>query len=890
MAEVEFNGSQGTVPDFALEDTQEKILATLKKAFNLDQKDILNAQKALQNDNKNSKAQLEAFKDLGKDIQAAVDGKGTFFGSLTSGVTATAGVLGTLGKAGGALATGIIGLGSAVSAGIISLTKGFGDDLKNAGLAESGAAFGSLGKELNVVIPGMMSLGLSIDQAAGVINDFRSAMTLTSGTAIQGVINEFQNLTNGGAAYGRTISENIEYLSEELEYRARQGFIDDRNRAQAAADAKEIMDSQINASKLLGKSVDEIANGVKDLFSGDIDIAASLATLGPEVEKELRKTFQTFEGAGLPKSFQAGLAKMLTDPIMLGSQEARDAFNAISVLPDGMGDKVQSQIETLRAAMEMPEGADRTNAIAQANKDLEHSMLEMGSNISKLSQTEKEALFIQGQSIPFLRDLLASQRGFAAAFENYNDSTNNELNKSLENSVQFDNQITMLRNTFGVLVASVKSGIAPALEMFTKALGSMADSESPISKFRVRLEDISKKIIDRFQAIFGMTTDQEKNTNVVNSLLEKLGNFVAYTADSLMGFVESLMANDGVSFVDKIMNFFLNDIVYPLGNAISQWWQGVDLWDLLFGDSDKELVGEASQRVDKINNPVNPNIVVSEEEKSSKLMNAVANIVETSRDRGYEADKLAGMIKEAGVELQDLTGEHMLELFPDPADLQKAITEVYANDSEALYNATKKIVDYTNAEAENYEKGPNWLLRSNDKRKALADEQRAVAQDFLSAIEEKTPEEKTTQPAIPREEIVKEQKPEQTTQPTDPTSPSIDKKLANLKSAQGQFLSQQMEGELGRQPTQSPSNSIITSMPTDESTENADSDNLTKKQESDGASDITGANSNGSLTNKEFAKMIGQEISTQLIPALQNIDKNTKKGASATSAVAANTQ
>jgi len=541
---------------------------------------------------------------------------------------------------------------------------------------------------------------------------------------------------------------------------------------------------------------------------------------------------------------------MLTDPIMLGSQEARDAFNAISVLPDGMGDKVQSQIETLRAAMEMPEGADRTNAIAQANKDLEHSMLEMGSNISKLSQTEKEALFIQGQSIPFLRDLLASQRGFAAAFENYNDSTNNELNKSLENSVQFDNQITMLRNTFGVLVASVKSGMSPALEMFTNALGSMADSESPISKFRVRLEDISKKIIDRFQAIFGMTTDQEKNTNVVNSLLEKLGNFVAYTADSLMGFVESLMANDGVSFVNKIMNFFLNDIVYPLGSAISQWWQGVDLWDLLFGDSDKELVGEASQRVDKINNPVNPNIVVSEEEKSSKLMGAVANIVETSRDRGYEADKLAGMIKEAGVELQDLTGEHMLELFPDPADLQKAITEVYANDSEALYNATKKIVDYTNAEAENYEKGPNWLLRSDDKRKALADEQRAVAQDFLSAI----PLEEVT--------VMAQKRPE-----------SIDK-----------------NEELGKQPTQSASNSIMTNISTDESTQNADPDSLTKKQEADATSDITGGNSNGSLTNKEFAKMIGQEISIQLVPALQNIDKNTKKGASASSAVAANTQ
>ena len=431
MAEVEFNGSSGNIPDFALEDTQQKILTALKKQFKLDEKDIANAQKALKNDDKNTKAQLDALKDLGSDIKEAVDGKGTFFGSLSSGVSKTASVLGTLGKVGGGLASGLIGLGSAVSVGVLNLTKGFGDDLKNAGLAESGAAFGSLGKELTTVVPGMMTLGLSVEQAAGAVNDFRGSMTATSGAAIQGVITEFQKLTNGGAAYGRTISENIEYLSEEIEYRTRQGFITDRNAGQAAKQAQEMMDSQISASKLLGKSVDEIANGVKDLFSGDLDIAAALANLGPDVEQELRKTFQTFEGAGLPKEFQAGLAKMITDPIMLGSQEAKDAFNALSVLPDDMGNKVKSQVENLRSALDMPEGTERQEAIAAANKNLEHSMLEMGSNISNLSKTEKEALFIQGNSIPFLKDLLSSQRGLAIAYENFNDKNKTELNISI---------------------------------------------------------------------------------------------------------------------------------------------------------------------------------------------------------------------------------------------------------------------------------------------------------------------------------------------------------------------------------------------------------------------------------------------------------------------------
>ena len=71
MAEVEFNGSSGNIPDFALEDTQQKILTALKKQFKLDEKDIANAQKALRNDDKNAKAQLNALKDLGSDIRDA---------------------------------------------------------------------------------------------------------------------------------------------------------------------------------------------------------------------------------------------------------------------------------------------------------------------------------------------------------------------------------------------------------------------------------------------------------------------------------------------------------------------------------------------------------------------------------------------------------------------------------------------------------------------------------------------------------------------------------------------------------------------------------------------------------------------------------------------------
>jgi hypothetical protein len=547
-----------------------------------------------------------------------------------------------------------------------------------------------------------MTFGLSVSEAGSAIQNFRTSMTMVSGSAIKDVIGTFQQITNGGAKYGRTISENIEFLSDEIEYRARLGFIDQANSKRAAQDAQEIMDSQINASKLLGKSVDEIANGVKDLFTGDIDIMASLATLGDKVEKELRKTFQTFEGAGLPKEFQAGLAKMLTDPIMLGSEEAKNAFNALSVLPDDMGDSVRRDVENLRAAMDLPEDTEgRQDAIKNANKNLERSMLEMGNNLNNLNKDEKEALFIQGQNIPFLKDLLASQRGFAAAYKNFNNETNKELNKSLETSVEFDNQITMLTNSFNVLLSSVKSGMSPALTKFTDALGSMTDENSPISKFRVRLEDISEKIIGKFNNIFGLAGDQEENTNFVTGLLGTLGDMVESVANSFLKFFESLNDTSGDTFMAKVGNF-VQDMVGSLLAIIGDQIRDIDFMDLLFGDSRDEVVTDTAKKVDFVRESVN-NTTYDDASKTKMLEqrfdNQVENIQEFASDKEFDPTQTLKMIQDAGIKVSELSGEKLFEIFPDPHELKDAIASVYGKDIEsanqAWKDASKKIADHT---------------------------------------------------------------------------------------------------------------------------------------------------------------------------------------------------
>ena len=733
MADVEFNGSQGIIPDFALESTQENILAALQKQYKLSDKDLKNAKSIFNNDNKNTKSTIDALKKMGDDITDAIDNKNGVFSSLS----AAGGGLASLGGYAVAAGAALVGMTAGIAKVTLSLAKGFGDDLKKAGLSETGAAFGELGAELNVLVPGLMTFGLSVSEAGSAIQNFRTSMTMVSGSAIKDVIGTFQQITNGGAKYGRTISENIEFLSDEIEYRARLGFIDQANSKRAAQDAQEIMDSQINASKLLGKSVDEIANGVKDLFTGDIDIMASLATLGPDIEMELRKTFQTFEGAGLPKEFQAGLAKMLTDPIMLGSEEAKNAFNALSVLPDDMGDSVRRDVENLRAAMDLPEGTEgRQAAIEKANKKLEYSMLEMGNNINNLNKNEKEALFIQGQSIPFLKDLLASQRGFAAAYENFGKET--DLNKSLANSVLFDNQITMLTNSFNVLLSSVKSGMAPALEMFTDALGSMTDKDSPISKFRVRLEDISGKIIDKFNGIFGMGTDLNENTNIVSGLLGTLGDMVESVADSFLTFFESLNDTSGDTFMAKVGNF-VSDMIGSLLDIIGEQVRQIDIMDVLFGESEKEITDDAAKRVESSKSRRRGN--QSEEQKSEGLMRAMSDIIDYRDEKNekkpgsVDAEKMLEMVTKAGVDIQELTGKNLLQLFPDAGELRDAITSTYGEGAtEAFANVTGKIIEHTKAQQTELKDGFRSNFRREDHTNDLVNEQKAIQSSFLDAL------------------------------------------------------------------------------------------------------------------------------------------------------------
>ncbi len=687
MAEVEgSDGNQYNIPDFALEDTQEKILGIMKKTYKLSDAEIKNAQKALSNDNKNTKSQIDALNKLGADIKSAVDGKGTFFGGLSDAAVGTVGVLGTLTKGVMGVATGFGVLAASAAALAVNLSKGFGDAILP--LAESGAAFGALGDGLKTTIPELMSFGLGVEEATGAVEGLRANFEVLGSDATNALVGKFMEMTDLGSKFGKTQAESIEYLQEEFATRQMLGFFQQRSAAVEAKAAEDMLQTQIDASKLLGKSVQEIADGVKSLF-GTEDFRASFARMGPEVADIMRQSFSVLTASSVPEEMMAGLAKAMSDPIMMASDEAVDTFDALTQIAaevdPGAADEIRQNVMKFREATDIGD----TDAAERYQKEIEEQTIRLLGGVNDLDKQTKKELQIRGEANAALMGAMANQNALSIADEKYGTKQSAQLAEAAKTSSYFNNIIDLITGSFDTLYLSVKSGMAPALKAFTDALGDMDKPDSPIRMFRDRLGAIGEKIVEKFNSIFGGSEKAEGAVGIVTSVLDTLGGAVEWAADKFLDFADLFLVDDSTPFMEKIGTYF-GDLFSDLLGIIADQISKIDFMELIFGESNKEIVDNTSDQVSKIREQ-NESMAGSDEYKAEILQGqldaSVGSIVERAEDKGFDAEKTLQMIKDAGIEVTELSGERLQEIFPDPDELKSAIAGVYGNDIESAQTA-----------------------------------------------------------------------------------------------------------------------------------------------------------------------------------------------------------
>lgn len=356
------DGGEITVPAWSTEDTQRQIYTVLKSMQGVDKETVKKLEEAQRSDDKNSQKQIDALKQLGKDLKEGMDGG--VLGTLTKGATMAGSALGTLGKytlgTGAALVTLGAGLGKLASEAT-DFALSYSDSLKP--LMQSGMAFGTLGTQIEASIVDLTELGFSANESAQLINNTTSAFTKLGAQGLGKFTNDIQIAAEAGRRFGLNQQAATEYLLTELEERARTGVIDRMNSSSFAAMQFQVLEDQIKASRRLGMTVDQIAESTK------------------EFNKDNRMQFIR-QGASAEQLVRFDDMKQLLDTLPLDNSEIADLIATGFIRGDIMASETASE---LNAAMAVFPNAfmpirDSLNAMIEANKANDEEAFQAASN------------------------------------------------------------------------------------------------------------------------------------------------------------------------------------------------------------------------------------------------------------------------------------------------------------------------------------------------------------------------------------------------------------------------------------------------------------------------------------------------------------------------------
>ena len=291
------DGGEITVPAWSSEETQKQIYAVLKSMEGVNKDTVKKLEEAQRSDNKNTKKEIEALKDLGEDLKEGM--QGGFLGGLVKAAGAAGGALGTLAKGTAVVVGGVAALGAGLTAAVAKtadFAMSYSDAIKP--LVGSGIAFGNLGKQVDASVLDLTRLGFSADDAAKMINNTSTAFLRMGAQGLSDFTSNLDAAAKKGAQFGMAQDEATEYLLTEMEERARSGIVEKMNATQFAAMQYGILEDQIQASRRLGKTVDDIAGIQKDVM-GDDRLTAVLNSVSGDQQAMLNELATNLSTYGL---------------------------------------------------------------------------------------------------------------------------------------------------------------------------------------------------------------------------------------------------------------------------------------------------------------------------------------------------------------------------------------------------------------------------------------------------------------------------------------------------------------------------------------------------------------------------------------------------------------
>ncbi len=543
------DGSVVKLPDFALEQTQAQMLATLKVLLKGDKEsqalyeefvdEIKKGNKEAKTADQKAQKVLEEIKKAGNKQQGSFrqkvadriegDVQGVFVGAgrAVSGL-ATAAVLAT-----GA----IIGFGAKIFTGLT-------DNLRD--LTQAGLGFNdSLGNGAAVAIQQFNSLGYSTQEATQTMLKFASLTATLGRTGPGSLVNtmkSFKALTNNGLDLGMTFKEANEALLEELETRSSLGMLEGSVSSRQLAAANEQIKLQTAYASVLGISADKLREMNKQTLSQNTGLVNLMSKFGSSVYEgaaafntvmaargeQLGKVSQLFLDAGAQSSVfiseaarelaSAGVGEITDTLIGFGKQMQAGVLNSTAAgeaaalqLQKKIGSLNRTQIQNLQNVVESG------GAGAEAAKTILLAYLEVKETERKMAEVARR--LGSGMSIDGL----------------------------MKARIQFDNSIAEIKGAFDALATAAMITFTPLINKFAAFLTKFAQAfQDDVGRGDRKIRGIGTALIDGMNMIgnsimklFGFDPEKMVNPDTMrDTIVKKIDKF----AKSISGMIDTFSA------------------------------------------------------------------------------------------------------------------------------------------------------------------------------------------------------------------------------------------------------------------------------------------------------------------------------------------------------------
>jgi hypothetical protein len=679
------------VPDWATEETQQKLLDALTAITKGDKKTqeaitdlVESAGKSQKQDKENAKEadsdrdkQLNALREIGKNTKnnAAIEGS-AFKSALKAGAKATAGF--TVAVAGGALTA----MGALVSNAMTLGTEFSKLQMVGVGLDTAGMS------ALNLATS-MTALGFTSEQAMGVLSEYSSVVQSVGRKAFLEVNKTFAQLTGNGSRFGLTLNEAAEVLAEDLELRQQLGIIQDISMQKQAKLSADLFQQQMQATTLLGKSIDDIRGASKQALADNATVAlrmkAVTANMNPEDAAEFTTAMQKATGDLAAAGIDQGLINSITEaamaPVAFMGDSGAALNKALAALDGIAGSDLRGQIIDANAMLK----AGNIDGFTATMNALDNNIMEVASNLSGAEFEQLQVtLLAQGQagealamsllqadiaagnlskaqgaavtnlakaSATFTNASSAISGGFSTAMNQlsgalagpmadfasaFTESTAKQKNANEEYIDSTGKVITAqadIMDEHGKVVVKAGEAIKDYEQLTEEQKDSLAKNNSLFSLFR----DAMDRIRQSMAKLFGSTEDGTKSAmDFAQTLRDKIGPKITAMGENIAKWIDSIKPEDVEATIDGVIHTmeFLGKVISAVGTAIGA------VMDFIMPDREVKLDENGNEMLDEAGNKIYEDI--TKWDLAASLTKGLAVVFAASVVKNLVGQALAG--------------------------------------------------------------------------------------------------------------------------------------------------------------------------------------------------------------------------------------------------------